>query len=598
VDSELSGNMIDLCPVGALTSKPFRYSARTWELSRRKSISPHDSVGANVIVQVKNNRVMRVLPMDNESVNECWISDKDRFSYEGLNSDERLTQPMLKQGGKWQEVDWQTALDYVANGLKQIREAHGAHAIATLASPHSTTEELFLLKQFTQGLGSANIDFRLRQTDFSATPAGAPWLGARIADLSSVDTAFVIGSFLRRDHPLLAARLRGAAKNGAKVSFLNATRDDSLIPTAHRVVAAPSAWADQLAGIAAAVAEARGVALPDELAGAEVSDAHQRVAASLSAGDRRVILLGNSAVQHPEFSKIHAVAQWLANQTGASLGFLPEAANSVGGHVVGALPGTEGLNAREAFEQPRRAYVLFNVEAEFDTANPAQALSALSDADMVVALSTFRTDAAFDYAYVLLPVAPFTETAGSFINAEGTLQAFNGVVRPLGEARPGWKIVRVLGNLMGLPGFDYETAEDVREKALKAVQVAARLNNGTDAPLARSVAPDRGGRADGSFERIADVPIYHADPLVRRAGSLHLTAAAKAAVRAALPPSLFDRLGLKDGDAIRVSQGERSVNLPAVRDADLPDNVVRVPAATAASAALGSLFGDLTVERA
>jgi NADH-quinone oxidoreductase subunit G len=598
VDSELSGNMIDLCPVGALTSKPFRYSARTWELSRRKSISPHDSVGANVIVQVKNNRVMRVLPMDNESVNECWISDKDRFSYEGLNSDERLTQPMLKQGGKWLEVDWQTALDYVANGLKQVREAHGANAIATLVSPHSTTEELFLLKQFTQGLGSANIDFRLRQTDFSAPLAGAPWLGTRIADLSNIDTAFVIGSFLRRDHPLLAARLRGAAKNGAKISFLNATRDGSLIPTAHRVVAAPSAWADQLAGIAAAVAEARGVTVPRELAGAEVSDAHRHVAASLSAGDRRVILLGNSAVQHPEFSKLHAAAQWLANQTGASLGFLPEAANSVGGHVVGALPGVQGLNAREAFEQPRRAYVLFNVEAEFDTANPAQALHALSNADMVVALSTFKTDAAFDYADVLLPVAPFTETAGSFINAEGTLQAFNGVVRPLGEARPGWKIVRVLGNLLDLPGFDYATAEDVREVALKDVQVATRLNNGTDAPLARSAAPAGGGRADGRFERVADVPIYHADPLVRRAGSLHLTAAAKAAVRAALPSSLFDRLGLKDGDAIRVSQGERSVNLPAVRDADLPDNVVRVSAATAASAALGSLFGELTVEKA
>ncbi|MEB5503795.1 NADH-quinone oxidoreductase subunit NuoG [Burkholderia pseudomallei] len=254
VDSELSGNMIDLCPVGALTSKPFRYSARTWELSRRKSVSPHDSVGANLVVQVKNNRVMRVLPFENEAVNECWISDKDRFSYEGLNSEERLTKPMIKQGGEWREVDWQTALEYVARGLKGIGDEHGPAAIAALGSAHSTVEELFLLKQLAHELKTPNVDFRLRQTDFSAAAQGAPWLGMPIADLSAVDAAFVVGSFLRRDHPLFAARLRQAAKNGAKLHFLHATGDDALIPTAQRIVAAPSAWLDTLAGVAAAAA--------------------------------------------------------------------------------------------------------------------------------------------------------------------------------------------------------------------------------------------------------------------------------------------------------------------------------------------------------
>lgn len=223
VDSELSGNMIDLCPVGALTSKPFRYSARTWELSRRKSVSPHDSVGANLVVQVKNNRVMRVLPFENEAVNECWISDKDRFSYEGLNSEERLTKPMIKQGGEWREVDWQTALEYVARGLKGIADEHGPAALAALATAHSTVEELFLLKQLANELKTPNVDFRLRQADFSAAAQGAPWLGMPIADLSAVDAAFVVGSFLRRDHPLFAARLRQAAKNGAKLHFLHAT---------------------------------------------------------------------------------------------------------------------------------------------------------------------------------------------------------------------------------------------------------------------------------------------------------------------------------------------------------------------------------------
>ncbi|MCA8048300.1 NADH-quinone oxidoreductase subunit NuoG [Burkholderia arboris] len=592
VDSEMSGNMIDLCPVGALTSKPFRYSARTWELSRRKSVSPHDSVGANLVVQVKNNRVMRVLPFENESINECWISDKDRFSYEGLNSEERLTKPMLKQGGQWIETDWQTALEYVAKGLKGIAADHGANALAMLASAHSTAEELFLVKQLANELKTPNVDFRLRQQDFSAPVQGAPWLGMPIADLSNVNAAFVVGSFLRRDHPLFASRLRQAAKNGAKLHFLHATGDDALIPTAQRIVAAPSAWLDELAGVAAAVAQLRGVALPDALAGVTASPAAQAVAQSLSNGERRAVLLGNVAVRHPAFAKLHAVAKWIADNTGATFGFLTEAANTVGAHVVGALPGEGGLNAREAFAQPRKGYVLLNVEPEFDTADPAQALAALNQAEMVVVMSPFKHG--LDYADVLLPVAPFTETSGTYVNAEGTVQSFNGVVRPLGDTRPGWKVLRVLGSVLGLPNFEYETAEEVRLAALGDGGVAGRLSNQT------SIAPVRAAAnaANGGFERLADVPIYHADALVRRAGALHLTTAAKAANAAALPAALFDKLGLKEGDAVRVRQGERAVQLPAVRDANLAETVVRVSAATPAGAALGSLSGELVVEKA
>ncbi|PRF81280.1 NADH-quinone oxidoreductase subunit G [Burkholderia multivorans] len=592
VDSELSGNMIDLCPVGALTSKPFRYSARTWELSRRKSVSPHDSVGANLVVQVKNNRVMRVLPFENEAINECWISDKDRFSYEGLNSEERLTKPMLKQGGQWIETDWQTALEYVAKGLKGIAADHGANALAMLSSAHSTAEELFLLKQLADELKTPNVDFRLRQLDFSAPVDGSPWLGMPIADLSNVNAAFVVGSDLRRDHPLFAARLRQAAKNGAKMHFLHATGDDALIPTAQRIVAAPSAWLDELAGIAAAVAQLRSVALPDTLAGVTASAAAQAVAQSLANGERRVLLLGNAAVRHPEFAKLHAVAQWIADNTGATFGFLTEAANTVGAHVVGALPGHGGLNAREAFAQPRKGYVLLNVEPEFDTADPVQALAALNQAEMVVVMSPFKHG--LDYADVLLPIAPFTETAGTFVNAEGTVQSFNGVVRPLGETRPAWKVLRVLGSLLGLPNFEYETAEEVRLAALGEAGVANRLSNKTSVAPARVAAK----AANGSFERLADVPIYHADALVRRAGALHLTAAAKAANTVGLPAALFDKLGLKEGDAVRVRQGERAVQLPAVRDANLAETVVRVSAATPAGAALGSLSGELVVEKA
>ncbi|MDS0858263.1 NADH-quinone oxidoreductase subunit NuoG [Burkholderia pseudomultivorans] len=592
VDSELSGNMIDLCPVGALTSKPFRYSARTWELSRRKSVSPHDSVGANLVVQVKNNRVMRVLPFENEAINECWISDKDRFSYEGLNSEERLTKPMLKQGGQWIETDWQTALEYVAKGLKGIAADHGANALAMLASAHSTAEELFLVKQLAHELKTPNVDFRLRQQDFSAPVQGAPWLGMPIADLSTLNAAFVVGSMLRRDHPLFASRLRQAAKSGAKLHFLNATGDDALIPTAQRIVAAPSAWLDELAGVAAAVAQLRGVALPDTLAGVTASAAAQAVAQALANGERRAVLLGNAAVRHPEFAKLHAIAQWIADNTGATFGFLTEAANTVGAHVVGALPGDGGLNAREAFAQPRKGYVLLNVEPEFDTVDPVQALAALNQAEMVVVMSPFKHG--LDYADVLLPIAPFTETAGTFVNAEGTVQSFNGVVRPLGDTRPAWKVLRVLGSLLGLPNFEYETAEEVRIAALGDAGIAGRLSNKTTVAPARVAAP----AANGGFERLADVPIYHADALVRRAGALHLTVAAKAANAAGLPAALFDKLGLKDGDAVRVRQGERTVQLPAVRDENLAETVVRVSAATPAGAALGSLSGELVVEKA
>ena len=595
VDSELSGNMIDLCPVGALTSKPFRYSARTWELSRRKSVSPHDSVGANLVVQVKNNRVMRALPLENEAINECWISDKDRFSYEALSSEERLTQPMIKQGGQWLETDWPTALEYAAKALKGISAEHGANALALLGSPHSTVEELFLLKALGNALGTPNVDFRLRQSDFSAAPAGAPWLGMPIADLSLVDGGFVIGSFLRRDHPLLAARLRQAARTGAKLHLLQATADKSLIPSAKTIVAAPSAWLDALAGVAAAVSQLRGAALPEGLGGTEANSAAKDVAAALTSSERRVVLLGNGVVQHPDFARIHALAHWIADQTGATLGFLTEAANTVGGHIVGALPGAGGLNAHDAFASPRKGYVLLNLEPEYDTANPAQALAALGQAETVVMLSSFKTGT--EYADVLLPIAPFTETAGAFVNAEGTLQAFNGVVRPLGEARPAWKVLRVLGNVLGLPGFDYDTVEDVRAAAVPDGAISAQLSNRANAALAQG-----GARAlkveKGALERISDVPIYHADPLVRRAPSLHLTAAARVANTVGLPAALFDQLGLKEGDAVRVRQGDRAVVARATRDADLAETAVRVSAATPVGAALGGLIGELLVEKA
>ncbi|MHA6830755.1 NADH-quinone oxidoreductase subunit NuoG [Ralstonia pseudosolanacearum] len=590
VDSELSGNMIDLCPVGALTSKPFRYSARTWELARRKSVSPHDGLGANVIVQTKNQRVMRVLPLENDAINECWLSDKDRFAYEGLNSDERLTQPMLKQGGQWQTVDWTTALEYVANGLNAIKRDHGAEQIGALASPHSTLEELFLLQKLVRGIGSDSVDFRLRQSDFSAKPTGALWLGMPIANVSLLQRTLVVGAFLRKDHPLLAARLRQGGKKGAQLSVIGAGGEDLLMP-ATQLLGAPSQWLSLLSEVAVAIAAANNVARPGGTDGIEAGEVAKRIAASLASGERKAVFLGNAAVAHPQFSKLHALAQWVAQQTGATLGFLTEAANTVGGYIAGALPQGNGLDAAAMLAQPRRAYVILGAEPEFDSANPQQARAALEHADTVVVLSPFASRAAMEHADVLLPVAPFTETSGTYVNCEGLPQSFNGVVRSLGDSRPAWKVLRVLGNLLGLSGFEYETSEAVRDDVL-AKPVVERLSNATAAQTAAPAA------AAGGIERLADVPIYHADPIVRRAGSLQLTAASRAAVRAGLPADLFEQLGLAAGDAVRVTQGQGSVVLPAVLDRTLASGVIRVPAATEASAQLGPMFGTVSVEKA
>ncbi|WP_066738978.1 NADH-quinone oxidoreductase subunit NuoG [Cupriavidus sp. D384] len=591
VDSELSGNMIDLCPVGALTSKPFRYSARTWELGRRKSVSPHDGVGANLVVQTKNQRVMRVVPLENEDVNECWISDKDRFSYEGVNSADRLTRPMLKQGGQWMETDWQTALEYVANGLASIKRDHGADQIAAIASPHSTLEELFLLGKLVRGLGSDNVDFRLRQTDFSAALKGAPWLGMPVADVTTLQRALVIGASLRKDQPLLASRLRQAVKKGARVAVIGTGGEDLLMPLAARIDVAPSGWTAALAGVARAVAAAKGVAAPAGTDGFDGGDAARTVADALLSGERRAVFLGNEAVRHPQFSALHALAQWIATETGATLGFLTEAANTVGGYIAGALPQQGGANAQAMFEAPRKAYVVLNAEVEFDTADARKAVAALQQAGTVVVLSPFRSEAAMQYADVILPITPFTETAGTFVNAEGRAQSFNGVVRALGESRPGWKVLRVLGNLLDVAGFDFETAEAVRDAAL--VKLAPdQLNNATDAAIRVTAAAANG------IERIADVPIYHADPIVRRADSLQLTAAARRAMTVGLSSELFAKLGVQAGDPVRVTQDGASVVLPAALEKTLPANAVRVPAATVAAATLGALFGTVTVEKA
>ena len=522
VNSELSGNMIDICPVGALTSKPFRYSARTWELSRRKSISPHDSTGANLVVQVKGNKVMRVVPLENDAVNECWLADRDRFSYEALNGDQRLTTPMIKHGGEWKTVDWQTALEYVVHGLRNIRNDHGANSIGALVSPHSTLEELYLAGALVRGLGSENIDYRLRNAEFNA-PAGVRYLGMPIADLSSLQSVLVVGSHLRKDHPLFAQRIRQAARSGCVVSAVAAQETDWALPVRNTLVAAAQQWVRSLAEIAAAVAQRVGVAAPVPAAISPIADA---IAKDLLTGERKAVLLGNAASHHPKADSLLSLANWIGAHTGARVGYLTEAANTVGAQLAGALPGKTGLNAGQMLQGHVKAAILLNNEPEFDSAAGASALKSLGQCDMVVSLSPFKAN--LECADVVLPIAPFTETSGTFVNAEGRLQSFHAVVKPLGDARPAWKVLRVLANMLQLPGFSFESSQEIL--------TSMHANNGGVPVLAPAhllsnvceAAPDL------STEMGAPVvaAIYQLDSIVRRSTSLQETADGRSALRA------------------------------------------------------------------
>jgi NADH-quinone oxidoreductase subunit G len=583
VDSELSGNMIDLCPVGALTSKPFRYQARTWELGRRRSVSPHDSMGSNIILQTKANQVLRTVPLENEAINECWISDKDRYAYEGLNGSDRLQTPMVKQDNRWVKTDWETALDYIARSLSSIKADHGADAIAALAHPMASVEELHLLQKVVRGLGSNNIETRLRQQDVSGA-AKAPWLGMKVADVSQLQRAFFIGSFLRKDQPLLAARVRAAAKRGLKVTRLGASAEDWLMPVAASALATPSNWPAELAGVASAVAQAKGVAAPSN---ANISPNAKAIADSLMSGERKAVFLGSAAIAHPQFAQLHAYAQFIAEHSGATLAFLPEGGNSVGAHLVKAVTevGVQGILAKEL-----KAVVLLGLEPSADLLDPQAAKAALAKAGTVIAMTAFDSAELREVADVLLPITPYTETSGSYVNAEGTLQSVQAAVRPLGEARPAWKVLRVLGNVLGLENFYFNSSEEVLAEALPS-SFESQLNNQTSTqPAVTSV-------FTAAIERLADVTIHSSDAIVRRAPALQLTQDAKRAVKLGLPSALFTQLGLKEGDAVKVSQLGASVVMPATEEKSLVDGVVRLSAGTAVSAQLGAMFGQLSVER-
>ena len=597
VASELSGNVIDLCPVGALTSKPFRYTARSWELSRRPSISPHDSLGSNLDVHVKDNKVMRVLPRENEDVNECWLADRDRFSYQGLNTPERLTQPMIKQNGQWVETPWQAALEYVADKLKAIP----AEQIGALSTPYRPAEELFLLQKLMRSLGSGNVDHRLRQSDFSLDDKahGGFWLGMPVTYMSRLNRMLVVGSNLRKDHPLMAHRIRESVRWYGELNLINAAEDEFLGKVHAKRIVAPSQLAAALAGVCRALAELKNLPVPGIAAHGVADDIAKKMAESIAGGETRAVFLGNMAQHHPSYAQIHALAQEVAKLAGASFGVLGEAANSVGAVAVGAIPGRgplgqtaiKGLNAQQMLTVPLSAYLLLGVEVELDTHDPVTAMSSINAADFVVVMAPYKGKS-LDYADVLLPIAPWTETSGTFVNTEGRVQSFAAVVKPLGETRPAWKVLRVLGNLLGLAGFDHNDSKEVLRDALGDTptgNVQAFLSNEVS-----GVAPAQPQAVSG-LERVAEVPIYQTDAVVRRSASLQMTQDAALPV-ARMHGNLIAKLGLTENGRVSVRQTASALTLKVQRDDLLPDNCVRIPSGHPLTAGLGPMFGPITAE--
>ena len=597
VDSELSGNVIDLCPVGALTDKPYRYSARPWELQSHDSVSPHDCVGTNIRIDSRSGKAMRVVARENEEINECWIADRDRFSYAALNHEERLSKPQIKKNGQWQECDWDTALTTAVEGLKGI----AADKLGALASYSATNEEHYLLQKLMRGIGCSNIDYRLRQQDFrdQNEQGSFPGLGQSIAALQENDAVLLVGSNIRKEHPLLAQRLRKAVGNGAKVMAVNAIDYDMAFGLAEKSIALD--LAAELLAIAKALLESNNGEAPQALSvainAAQVGDTHRAIAAALSGADKASVLLGQAVQTHPVAAELRAIGNVIASLAGAHIGILAEGGNAAGAALAGCLPHrgvggdsvTTGLDWKAMFDSGMEGYLLLGLEPELDCIDSAAALKAMQAAGFVVAINSFASDTLRDYADVLLPAATFIETAGSLVNTEGRWQNFNGAVAAPGEARPAWKILRVMGNLFDVAGFEQNSAEEVCD------ELKAACGEASAAPAAWH--PSELSKLAQGLVRIADVPIYAVDAMVRRSAPLQATADADL-WQIRVNSATAEKLELVSAVEAKLSQNGVEVVLPLMVDERLPDNAVYLPAGLSASVGLGTGFATVELTNA
>lgn len=601
LDSELSGNIIDLCPVGALTSKPFRFTARPWELEQFATIAPHDCVGSNMSLHVRRGQVLRAAPRENERLNETWLSDRDRFSYTGLTHEQRLMQPMIKQDGVWRETDWPTALDAVVRELMQVIHEQKSMQVGAQISASATVEECYLLQKWLRGLGVANIDHRLQALAPGKTyRQQAPGMNAPIASLNQQDVIVLIGSYLQREQPIIAHRVRQATLNGGKVILINSVDPRHNFHVTARVAVKPSQLSSQLINIITAVAELSKQSLPQGFSTGKPTDADKTVAKDLLTAGSRTVLVGQIAQNHPEATLIEALSHVLAQLLTAQWGLLTQGANAAGAWLAGAVPQQTaglkpapqlGLTATEQWQAQLAAYILVHVEPELDTAVPTEALAALKAAKTVIAFTAYATPQMLDYAHILLPSALFAETAGTFVNVEGEWQSFRGVAAPPGQARPIWKILRVLGQLTKQEGFEYASAEDV------LAEIQGLVKTVTPPESQPWVWPStRTADKTNAIERISFWPIYRIDPLVRRSVALQQSATAESA-SIWLHPDMAAQLQLAEGQLASVTQDTQKVVLPVRLSERIPQGAVYIPAGFAETAPLGSIFSAVTVER-
>jgi NADH-quinone oxidoreductase subunit G len=599
IDSELSGNIIDLCPVGALTNKPFRYSARAWELVARPSVAAHDGVGSTLYYHVRRGRVMRAVPRDNEATNETWLADRDRYSHFGLYADDRQLQPQVKVDGEWKTVPWDEAIQAAARMLRASLDQHGADHLGVLMSPSALTEEYYLAQSLLRQLGGAHIDHRLREQDFADDPVFAPAFELPIAELDSADAVLLVGCNPRLEAPIVGHRVRQAGRGGAKIAVLNPVDWRFTFDTSLDTVVAPQAMVAELAALAAAVEKATGAKAPQNLRAAldkaEAGSRHNDLAERLQVAERGVLLLGQFAMSHPAASWLRALSAYVAAATGSALNILTHGSNSTGARLAGAVPhrgpgGVEvgpGMNAAQMLEAPRQAYLLWGVEPEFDFDNPGRAVRAFAEAGTVIAVTPFATDSLRDLADLILPLAPHAEAEGSLVNLDGTTMNMAPAGSPSGEARSGWKILRRLGGELGLANFD--------QVGLAEVQAAMQAELGGTGPASGGEAELPPLSADSGLHRIGEVAIYSVDPLCRRAKPLQQTVQAQNQ-SVGLNPADAGRLGLADGATARVAQGDAPVELEVRVTGRVPEGGVWLRSATCVTSTLGHAIGPVTVE--
>ena len=606
IASELSGNMIDLCPVGALTSKPFRFSARAWELTQKRGIAPHDSVGSNLFLHIKDNRVKRVVPAETPEINEVWLSDRDRFSYEALYTSDRLLSPQIKKNGQWQTADWQEALALCAKKLGGLtNRSEKAEQFGALITPSASLEELYLFQKLFRALGCHNIDHRYRQRDFSnqAQLPSFPHLGRSIQSLENINTAFIIGANLRKEQPLINHRIRKAALNGAHVMALNSIDYDFNYALSAKQIVPPHALALELSSVLKALSNLpQQFAVHQSLVATPVSERHRKIATNLQQAQDVYILLGNTALASPDMAILYELASAIANECGATFGILNESANNAGAWLAGALPhrlplakidSDAGLNAYEMFDKPRKGYMITGFEPELDCWDGGQAKAALQSAEFVISLSGYDSDSLREYADVILPYALFAETEGTYINNEGRHQYIEAAVPPQGEAKPGWKVLKVIANLLELKGFNYENTTDIMQAFSSVIDSEATLSP-------QSIVCNQANSTFAEFyqtkiQRIADIPMNALDSMTRRALALQATedvADGKLHINA----GTASNLGLQAGDHARVYQGENQATLPVHIDSRLPDQCALIHAAQSAHSLLGGCFDTIKIE--